>query len=896
MLSLLDKYRYLSGANFPFRVLKPEETSQGIKFHYLNAKSLDALLYEAIQSRSKTRVLQVFLDYREILDRIPTETTTLGNGEFEEYFGKEKNGGSFECLRIGCLDLTLENIFQDGKDYCLMDYEWTFEFPIPKNYVIYRSLLLAYSKYFPNRLNEILPFEEVAKEFGINSGEKELYLNFEWVFQNRTHKNVLPFNEYVSAHEPFLQSRYNFPTLADKHDQVAARLEKEIAEKLQLMEKNNALQKEVQEAAGEIDRIHASVSWRITGPVRRARVIAHRFFMLGRKFRTASLLLLVSSQKFRKRCRESGLLESIRHSVNFVGKNMASPGEAMSAILAEERNLELYQQWIATNESLDPEKIQAEIENFAYKPKISVIVPVYNVKLKLLNECIRSVTSQYYDNWELCIYDDASTESNTKKCLRKWSSYGDERIKVRFGRSNMHISGASNEALKMATGEFVALLDNDDVLAKHALFESVKLLNEREEADFIYSDEDKLDLKGRRCNPFFKPDWSIDLFLSAMYTCHLGIFRKAVIDRIGGFRKGYEGSQDYDLVLRVIKEVDERNILHIPKILYHWRMLETSTALNSPAKMYAYEAAVAALNDYLRRNGIAGEAVHDSSLGFYRIKYRIKGNPLVSIIIPFKDKPGILKKCLESILQKTGYGNYEILLVNNQSRKRETLEYLEEIKNNGKTRILAYDHEFNFSSINNHAARKANGDYLIFLNNDTEVIDGNWLENMLQHAQRKEVGAVGALLLYPDDTIQHAGIVVGLGGTAGHVHHGISVEDPEYAGVMRVARNYSAVTGACLMVKKDLFFRVNGFDEKDFSIAFNDVDLCLKLRELGYLIVYTPYAKLYHHESVSRGYDMEMAESNPERYEKFTEEQNRLREKWAHVIMHDPYYNPNLPR
>jgi len=554
-----------------------------------------------------------------------------------------------------------------------------------------------------------------------------------------------------------------------------------------------------------------------------------------------------------------------------------------------------YEKWIEKNEKLNKKEIEKEIEGFGYKPKISIITPVYNVDPKWLNKCVESVRNQFYKNWELCLHDDASTKKETIECLEKWKKKGDARIKISFGKENQHISGASNEALKLATGEFVALLDNDDELSPDALYENVKLLNEYPEADFIYSDEDKIKMDGRRVDPFFKPDWSREFFLTTMYTCHLGIYRKSIVDEINGFRKGFEGSQDYDLVLRFIEKVDHKRIFHISKILYHWRKIEGSTAQKTNSKNYAYIAGKKALVDYLERNNISGNVEDGISPGAFRIKRNLKNHPLVSIIIPTKDKIDYLRPCVLSIVKKTDYPNVEIIIIDTGSREKATYDFYDEIKNDEKIKIIDYQKsEFNFAEANNWAAQKVKGKYLLFLNNDTEVINADWLTSMMEYAQLKDVGVVGSKLLFPNNTIQHMGVVIGLRGGASHA--GICFPEWQFMGfpflhAKDVVRDVSSVTAACLLIRKKIFDKVNGFNEK-FKIAFNDTDLCLKVKKLGYKIIYTPYAKLIHHESVSFGrpYD------DPRRSNDLFEKERRIfNSKWKiSEDYHDPFYNVNL--
>lgn len=530
----------------------------------------------------------------------------------------------------------------------------------------------------------------------------------------------------------------------------------------------------------------------------------------------------------------------------------------------------------------DRKEMRRKMESFEYKPLISIVLPVYNVNERWLTEAIKSVQAQVYDKWELCICDDASTYSHIRPLLEKFAAE-DKKIKVVYRQKNGGIVRASNDAIALATGAYIGLLDNDDLLAPDALYMVVEALNEKK-YDLVYSDEDKIGPAGELCEPFFKPDWSPDLLLSCNYISHFGVYRRKIINDIGGFREGFDGSQDYDLVLRFTEKTQE--IKHIPRVLYHWRKVKGSTAESIEAKPYAYEAAKKALADAARRRKINAVVEDGLWTGSYRMRRAITGGP-VSIIIPFKDKVGILDKCLRSIYEKTTWSNYEVLIVDNNSELLETADYLERSPSNFPSlTVLRYGGGFNYSAINNYAAAKAKGDYLVLLNNDTEVILPDWIESMLEHAQRKEVGAVGAKLLFPNGTVQHAGVVMGLGGLAGHAFSRQTDIDHGYSGLIDVVRNYSAVTAACLMVRKEVFFEVGGFDAKNLVVAFNDVDFCLKMREKGYLIVYTPFVVLRHHESLSRG----RAGDDLAEIAFMQRRHAGLLEKG------DPYYNPNLTR
>ena len=555
------------------------------------------------------------------------------------------------------------------------------------------------------------------------------------------------------------------------------------------------------------------------------------------------------------------------------------------------RNQASYPNWLARNEVLDIEAMTQEIATFHYQPKISIAMPVYNVEEKWLRLCIDSILNQVYTNWELCMADDASTDPNVKKILTEYQQL-DERIRVVFREQNGHISEATNSALAIATGEFVALLDNDDELAINAFYEVVKVLNENPELDLIYSDEDKIDMDGNRSDPAFKPDWSPDLLLGTNYISHLGVYRRSILEEIGGFRKGYEGSQDYDLVLRFTEKTTKERITHIPKVLYYWRMLPTSTAVDQGSKGYAFEAGLRAVQDALVRRGINGRATHGAANGLYDVYYDIESEKLVSIIIPTKNGYKDVQRCVSSIIEKTTYQNYEIIMADNGSTDPKMHELYAEFEQQlpGRFFVESIDIPFNFSTINNRAAKKAHGEYLLFLNNDTEVITENWLTLMVSFAQQERIGCVGAKLLYPNNTVQHAGVILGLGGVAGHGHYGYPHGDLGYFGRLAINVNYSAVTAACLLMKKADFDAVGGFEEA-FTVAFNDVDLCLKVQALGRDNVWLHEAELYHFESQTRGYD-----DKGKKKKRFEQEKVMMEEKWGPLIENDPFYNPNLTR
>jgi len=514
-------------------------------------------------------------------------------------------------------------------------------------------------------------------------------------------------------------------------------------------------------------------------------------------------------------------------------------------------------------------------------------MPVYNTPERYLVEAIESVQNQTYDRWELCIVDDASTAVHVRRVLERFQQT-DPRIKIRYDQENGHISRASNAALELARGEWVAMLDHDDILEPHALAEVALEICAHPDAELIYSDEDKIDVDGRRFDPFFKPDFSRELFRSQNYLNHLTVHRADNIRAVGGWRIGFEGSQDYDLNLRIVERIDATRIRHIPKVLYHWRAIKGSTALAGSEKDYAFEAGRRALEENVARMGLSAQVEHAPETPFYRLHFSVPDpQPLVSLIIPTRDRVALLRDCLESIWEKTTYRNYEIIVVDNGSKDPDALKYFHKLESKRNCRILQYNKDFNYSAINNFAANKSGGEILGLINNDIKVISPDWLEEMVSWAIQKDIGCVGAKLYYENGRIQHAGVITGVGGVAGHSHKYFDRRDPGYFYRLKVVQNLSAVTGACLVVRKSVFDEVGGLNEKDLPIAFNDVDFCLRVRQAGYLNVWTPYAELYHLESISRG-----AEDDPEKIRRFQAEIAYMKNRWT--LIPDPYYSVNL--
>jgi len=549
-----------------------------------------------------------------------------------------------------------------------------------------------------------------------------------------------------------------------------------------------------------------------------------------------------------------------------------------------------YARWVKYYDTIDDTgrwHVSEEIRKWAHKPLISIVMPVYNPPIDLLREAVDSVKAQLYPNWQLCLADDASTQPEILEYLKSLTK-DDNRIKVVFRPENGHISRASNSALEVATGQYVALMDNDDLLAEHALYWVARTIIENPDAGLVYSDEDKIDADGKRSSPYFKSDWNEFLFRSQNMICHLGVYRRDLIEQVGRFRIGFEGAQDYDLALRCSEQLAENQIVHIPRVLYHWRIHAGSTAMAGDEKPYAALAGIKALDEHLQRKGNIGKT-ELLPRGMYRTHYALPDQPpLVSLIIPTRNAYALVKQCIDSIKELSTYRNFEIILIDNDSDDPESLAYFSELGNEPNITVLRDDGPFNYSALNNRAVRVARGELIGLINNDIEVITPGWLEEMVAIALQPGVGAVGARLWYSDDRLQHGGVLVGLGGVAGHSHKYLPKGDLGYFCRAALVQEFSAVTAACLIIRKSIFDEVGGLDEVNLKIAFNDVDFCLRVQEAGYKNVWTPFAELYHHESATRG-----LEDTPQKQERFMKEVNYMKSRWPD-IQNDRAYSPNL--
>jgi glycosyltransferase involved in cell wall biosynthesis len=691
--------------------------------------------------------------------------------------------------------------------------------------------------------------------------------------------------------------------LAERNDQVAS-LNDQVTRLNQTLgardEQIASLNQTVAEHEAELYSLkHAheafvnSTSWRVTKPLR---VVGHQVKRMGALWRLMPKIVATggglpeTGLKALKVLRREGM-DGVKRRIMYVATGGRSSYQNVDSLPFGGHAVQDYAEWIRRYDTLTDAgrtAMRKRIEELEAKPLISVIMPVYNPRPEWLVAAIESVRNQIYPHWELCISDDLSTEPQVRPILEDYERK-DARIKVVFRKTNGHISAASNSALELASGDFVALLDHDDLLSEHALFWVAETIADNPDAQLVYSDEDKIDADGQRSEPYFKCDWNEELFYSHNMISHLGVYRAKLVREVGGFRESFEGSQDYDLALRCIERIEPGQIVHIPRVLYHWRTHQESTASAGEAKPYAFLAAEKAINEHLQRKGVEGK-VELLSFGMYRVRYGLPESlPKVSLIIPTRNGLALVRQCVESILSNTDYPDYEIIVVDNGSDDPDVLNYFKVLDANPLVRILRDDRPFNFSALNNAAVAEARGELVCLLNNDIEVINAEWLREMVSLALQSGVGAVGARLWYPNDTLQHGGVILGVGGVASHSHKQMPRGQYGYFGRACLIQSFSAVTAACLVIRKTVYQQVGGMNETDLPVAFNDVDFCLRLREAGYRNVWTPYAELYHHESATRGND-----DAPEKRERFAREIAYMHGRWGALLLNDPAYSPNL--
>ena len=649
------------------------------------------------------------------------------------------------------------------------------------------------------------------------------------------------------------------------------------------------------DALRTIEGIRGSTSWRITAPVRLLSITAKNIYwvmsLIPQIVRFSGGLKGCANKIYKVLLSEG--FSGVKRRILFIGGGqigMHSSKIRLDLTSVPVNRLDYYE-WVRrydTLSNLDRKKIKLKLTKLSNNPLISVLMPVYNPPIEFLESAIQSVCNQIYQNWELCIADDASTNPAVLDLLKRYSKL-DSRIKFVACKENGHISRASNAALELVSGEFVALLDHDDLLAEHALYWVVDAINKNNDAGLIYSDEDKVDKLNRRYDPYFKCDLNYELLLAQNMVCHLAVFKTSILRGLGGFRTGFEGAQDYDLVLRVIEILKPIQVVHIPHILYHWRAIAGSTALAAGEKSYAAEAGRKAVSEHLNRKGISAEVKPDvNAPALNRVHFTCPSpQPLVSIIIPTRDRADLLRMCLDSIIQKTTYSNYEIIIVDNGSVEIETFELFKQLPKEF-VKVVRDESEFNFSGLNNRAAKMSRADLFCMMNNDIEILTPGWLEEMVSFAVQPEIGCVGVRLWYPDGRLQHGGCILGVGGVCGHSHKYLPQGEPGYFRRASLHQSLSVVTGACLLIRRDVFEEVGGLDEQ-LAVAFNDVDFCLRVRDAGYRNVWTPYAEMNHHESASRGND-----NTPSKQKRFSDEVNFMKLRWGDSLLNDPAYSPNL--
>lgn len=880
-----------------------------------DAISLDKYIVEICKKQGKEEAISLLKRFiKEILNKfevISKPETTV--------FDKYKIAMNFDDLNFikdGLIDLCTQNCFFIDNEMYIYDQEW-YEENVPIEFILYRNI------FYNNDLAKYISKEELFEEFGLTKYVKT-FEDLDNAIQNSLRDkymwnlHVKSVNSVGRKNREIIEKRQEIESLKNRILEEVTRSNellqntKELNNKIEEYKKENKkLQKEkeqyhvtvqnlnqqlvvsqnqVNDYTKKLQIIEKSMSWKITKPLRYISWVLN----FKNKMKLVDRLMPPGSNmrdRHEKKRNKKILAKVAKTFYPYTDKETAKRW----ALLVEKVNDEPknrisntdYDIWMNLNDPTEEDFEYQRNYHFAYEPKISIVTPLYNTPVDFFRDLLFFMHEQTYSNWELCLADGSPKPLiEIQKMIEK-----EPRIKYRFLGENKGISENTNEAIKLATGDYIGLLDHDDYLSKDCLFEVVKAINENRNLEFIYTDEDKASGVGEeRYDAYFKPDFAIDTLRSQNYICHFSVFKKNVMDKLKGFRKAFDGAQDYDIFLRMSEIVKEKNIKHIPKILYHWRIHKASTAMQGSAKPWAFDAGKKALEDHLKRVNLKGIVKNGLALGTYEIEYEVEGNPKVSILIPNKDGVGVLKVCIDSILEKTTYQNFEIVIIENNSEEKETFEYYEELQKNEKIKVIYYkDKGFNYSRIINFGVRNCNGDFVIQLNNDTELITENWLELMLGFCQRKDVGAVGVKLYYPDETVQHAGVLLGLGGIAGHFFKFIERDDFGYFSKAVMIQNMTAVTAACIMTRREIYEEV-GYMNEELAVAFNDIDFCLKIRKAGYLIVYNPYIEFLHYESKTRG-----EENTEEKVKRFNREIDTFKKYWQKELdAGDPYYNINL--
>lgn len=1017
--SLSEKYKDLK-EYYQDSVIEPvfcEMADGQAIFPYIEGENLESKLDKYVDEKDYKGILSEIENYKKMItDNVEIVPFHICD-EFIGVFGANYPEEGINAFKVSDIDLIFSNIIISRDKWKVIDYEWTFNFAVPVEFIVYRAI-----KFYAeiNAKRKFLTDNNIYSFLGISEKERELYNKMDDAFQSYVYGQHMPtwrLYESISGKNAYLQdiisknideecmneiqvfydygegysedNSYRIFNDSDTKNEVVINVEKGVTGirvdpgidycvvkiyeaagndgglynldissngvdledncivfltkdpqiyiqnvkedtnsiyikyEVQILQQNFVYSmgksiKGYQDTIKKIEAERQEVDRRQSGTIKHLRERLQNFENELEQIRNEKVKLDLELQVCHAEAdvitvQRDALLKSSSWKITKPYRVMAKiikkivkiiiPRKICKAayILVHDGYGEFKRRYLAYFYSRKTEKLVSQNlilpdvgelnrqKNTLFNKKIlfSIIVPLYNTPEQYLREMIESVQAQTYGNWELCMADGSDAEHSIVRDICEKYAKRDKRIRYQKLDNNEGISGNTNHCLEMAQGDYIALFDHDDWLHPSALYENMCVIDV-EDADFIYSDENTFckTPQDAYC-PHYKPDFSPDTLRSYNYICHFSVFKRSLQNKVGLFRKEFDGSQDYDMILRLTEKA--KKIVHIPKIIYYWRAHEASVASSISAKAYCIDAAKKALREHLQRVGFEGEVFDTAIPSVYKIKYRIIGKPLISIMIPNKDHIDDLSNCINSIFDKSTYSNFEIIVIENNSELTQTFEYYNEIEKNDKIHVVTWEGEFNYSAINNFGFTFANGEYILLLNNDMKVIAPDWLQEMLMFAQRKDVGAVGAKLYYPDDTIQHAGVIVGLGGVAGHSHKYFARTEPGYSYRLQLAQNLSAVTAACMMMSKEVFKKVGGLDES-FKVAFNDVDLCMRIRKAGYLIVFTPFAELYHFESKSRG-----LEDTPEKEVRFRGEIQRFRMRWsAELEAGDPYYNPNL--
>ena len=885
-----------------------------------DAISYDEYLIKIYKAQGLDAVIKEIKEFeRNILYKLYDENAKFTNNVFSKYeiYLPENLKAKLHFVKNGVLDLIFQNCLVKKDRIIAYDQEW-FEENVPLEFILYRAVF-----YF-TELKNSETFEKILENLDL----KDFSEYFEKL-ENSIQKNLIDENMW-KLHEESVKEIGSIKRILDNYEEKLKSASEHISNLENMQEEYKKgiedLQKLIQDKdvqlvkyANDLRAISSSLSWKITKPIRMLAWIFNprsgasfidRIMPPGGK-RRVEYDKKQTERKYKRKVDNYFRLTDGKTAEYWKGidhrKFLRYEKELKRD---EEGKLSDYEKWIKSNNPTDQEIEKQTKTRFRKKPKISIVIPLYNTDTDFFRELLYTVHTQTYKNWELCLADGSEKELEEIKLMCE----KDKRIKYKFLGENKGISENTNEAIKMATGDYISLLDHDDMLSETALYEVVKVINENPDVELIYTDEDKFHfIDEPRFAPHFKPDFAPDTLRANNYICHFSIFKKSLLQKIGGFNSEYNGAQDFDIILRATERA--KKIIHIPKVLYHWRVHKSSTAMNQDAKPYAILAGKKAVEAHLERIGLEGEVFEGKNPGTYGIDYKVIGIPKVSILVPNKDQKDTLKTCIDSIISKTTYGNYEIVVIENNSETEEIFAYYKEIVKNNRIKVLDFTNNkildikgernlentdnvedlknrknsFNYSRLINFGVKNTKGEFIVQLNNDTEIITEDWLEKMIGFAQREDVGAVGAKLYYPDETIQHAGVIVGALQVAAHVFRGLSKKDQGYFGRENLIQNMNAVTAACIMTKRSIYEEV-GYMNEAFAVAFNDIDFCLRIRKTGKLIVYNPFVELWHYESKSRGND-----NDPDKIERFQKEINLFLETWKEKLNEgDEYYNKNL--